>query len=106
MQGQSPYVVNLNLGWSRPESGTELSLLYNVFGPRISDVGIQGVPDTYEQPFHRVDVALSQQLGGGMQLKLTGTNLLNRFVVLQQDDLEVLKYRPGVAFSASLGWSL
>ncbi|WP_223757177.1 TonB-dependent receptor [Myxococcus sp. RHSTA-1-4] len=106
LQGQSPYVVNVNLGWLRAQSGTELSLLYNVFGRRISDVGISGVPDVYEQPFHRVDLALSQDLGRGMHLKLTGTNLLNRFVVLKQGDLEVLKYRPGAAFSASLGWSL
>jgi outer membrane receptor protein involved in Fe transport len=106
LQGQSPYVVNVNLGWLREQSGTEVSLLYNVYGKRISDVGIQGVPDVYELPFHRLDLAVSQKLPGGTQLKLTATNLLNRFIVLQQGEIEVLKYRPGVAFSASLGWNL
>ena len=106
LQGQSPYVVNVNLGWTREQSGTEVSLLYNVYGRRISDVGIQGVPDVYELPFHRVDLAVSQTLPGGTQLKLTATNLLNRFVVFEQGGIQVLTYRPGAAFSASLGWNL
>ena len=106
MQGQSPYVINLNLGYERPESGTEVALLYNVYGPRIAEVGVQGLPDIYESPFHRVDLAVSQKLGRGMQLKLTGSNLLNASVVLDQGGITVLSYRPGVSVSASLGWAL
>ncbi|HSP78050.1 MAG TPA: TonB-dependent receptor, partial [Myxococcaceae bacterium] len=96
MQGQSPYVVNLNLGYDLPSSGTEVALLYNVYGPRIAEVGVQGLPDTYEQPFHRVDLALSQKLGNGLQLKLTGSNLLDSAVTLEQGGITVLKYRPGI----------
>lgn len=106
MQGQSPYVINLNLGYERPESGTEVALLYNVYGPRISEVGVQGLPDVYEVPFHRVDLAVSQKLPNGLQLKLTGSNLLDSAIVLEQGGVNVLKYRPGIAFSAALGWSL
>ncbi|WP_326522558.1 TonB-dependent receptor [Archangium lipolyticum] len=106
LQGQSPYVVNLNLGYARTESGTEISLLYNVVGARISEVGIEGLPDVYEQPFHRVDLTVGQKLSDSLQLKLAATNILNQPVVFRQGDVDVLKYRPGVAFSASLGWSL
>ncbi|ATB29477.1 TonB-dependent receptor [Melittangium boletus DSM 14713] len=106
MQGQSPYVINLNLGYERPESGTEVALLYNVSGPRISEVGVQGLPDVYEVPFHRLDLTVSQKLGKHTQLKLTGSNLLNSTVALEQGDVSILKYRPGLAFSASLGWTL
>ncbi|MET0400958.1 MAG: TonB-dependent receptor [Cystobacter sp.] len=105
MQGQSPYVVNLNLGYDRPESGTEVAVLYNVYGPRISEVGVQELPDSYELPFHRVDVTVSQKLGGRTQLKLTGSNLLNSAVRVQQGGISIVNYRPGVAFSASLGWA-
>ncbi|WP_426756369.1 TonB-dependent receptor domain-containing protein [Myxococcus sp. Y35] len=105
LQGQSPYVINLNLGYSRPESGTELTLLYNVYGRRISEVGVQRLPDVYEQPFHRVDISLTQQLGSA-QLKLTAANLLNSSVTLRQESVDVQTYKPGIAFSASLGWSL
>ncbi|WNG31001.1 outer membrane beta-barrel protein [Cystobacter fuscus] len=106
MQGQSPYVVNLNLGYDRPESGTEVAVLYNVYGPRISEVGVQGLPDVYEQPFHRVDLTVSQKLGASTQLKLTGSNLLNSAVRIQQGGISVVNYRPGIAFSASLGWAI
>ncbi|WP_386979348.1 TonB-dependent receptor [Archangium violaceum] len=106
MQGQSPYVINLNLGYDRPESGTEVALLYNVYGPRISEVGLNPLPDVYEQPFHRVDLSVSQKLGNGLQLKLTGSNLLDSAVVLDQGGITILKYRPGIAFSAALGWTL
>jgi outer membrane receptor protein involved in Fe transport len=105
MQGQSPYIINLNLGYDRPESGTEVALLYNVYGPRISEVGVQGLPDVYELPFHRVDLTVSQKLGARTQLKLTGSNLLNSAVLIKQGDITVVNYRPGITFSASLGWA-
>ncbi len=106
LQGQSPYVVNVNLGYERPESGTEVALLYNVYGRRVSEVGINGLPDVYEQPFHRVDLALTQRLSAATQLKLTVANLLDSNVTLQQGDITILQYRPGIAFSASFGLSL
>jgi TonB-dependent receptor len=106
LQGQSPYVVNVNLGYERPESGTEVALLYNVYGRRISEVGINTLPDVYEQPFHRVDLALTQRLTASTQLKLTAANLFDSKVTLKQGDVTLFQYRPGIAFSASLGLSL
>jgi hypothetical protein len=105
LQGQSPYVVNVNLGYSLPELGAELSALYNVYGPRVADVGVQGLQDAYEQPFHRVDLTYTQKLPQGFQLKLTGANLLDSSVVITQGSLPVLSYKPGVTVSAQLGWS-
>ncbi|MFB1483635.1 TonB-dependent receptor domain-containing protein [Corallococcus sp. RDP092CA] len=105
LQGQSPYVVNVNVGYERPESGTEVAVLYNVYGQRISEVGVQGLPDVYERPFHRVDLTLTQKLGA-TQLKLTAANLLNASVTLRQGDVTVQTYKPGVAFTAALGWAL
>ncbi|GMT97654.1 TonB-dependent receptor [Corallococcus caeni] len=105
LQGQSPYVINVNVGYERPESGTEVAVLYNVYGQRISEVGVQGLPDVYERPFHRVDLSLTQKLGA-TQLKLTAANLLNASVTLRQGDVTVQTYKPGVAFTASLGWAL
>lgn len=105
LQGQSPYVVNVNVGYERPESGTEFAVLYNVYGQRISEVGVQGLPDVYERPFHRVDITLTQKLGA-TQLKLTAANLLNASVTLRQGDVTVQTYKPGMAFTAALGWAL
>lgn len=106
LQGQSPFVANAFLTWSRPEWGTEAGVFYNVYGPRISEVGIQGLPDVIEQPFHRLDVTVSQQLGGGFQLKLAASNILNQSVRLQQAGIDVLTNPPGVQVMATLGWTL
>lgn len=105
LQGQSPYVVNLDFGWSRRQWGAEASLLYNVYGARIAEVGIQGLPDVYEESFHRLDLALGLNLGGGRKLKLGGTNLLNQAVILKQGPIVVQRYEPGISLGASLEWS-
>lgn len=105
LQGQSPYVVNAGLGYSRPDLGLEANLFYNVFGQRITEVGFDSLPDVYEQPFHRLDVTASKRLADGWTLKLAGKNLLNRSVSLDQGGLEIYQYRPGVGLSASLEWS-
>jgi hypothetical protein len=105
LQGQSPYVANVNVTYTRDSSGTELSLLYNVFGRRISEVGFNRLPDTYEQSFHRVDASLTQKLSPKLRLKLTGTNLLNQSTVFQQMDEDVFRYRPGLTATAQVEWT-
>ena len=57
MQGQSPYVYNLLLGYDHPEQRSGFVAAYNVFGPRITEVGALGAPDYIEQPTHRIDCA-------------------------------------------------
>ncbi|MBL0061121.1 MAG: hypothetical protein IPP40_06445 [bacterium] len=51
--GQSDY-VNTTLAFDQPLWGTNMRLLFNTFGERISQVGGYGNPDTYEQPFDRL----------------------------------------------------
>jgi TonB-dependent receptor len=102
LAGQSPYVINLSLGWSSERTGTEIGLLYNVYGPRISDVGFSGLPDIYEQPFHRLDVSVTQRLGAGLRLKLTGTNLADREQYFTQGDRTVFRFKPGVTAYAAI----
>jgi hypothetical protein len=105
LQGQSPYVANVNASYTRDSSGTEVTLLYNVFGPRISEVGFNRLPDTYEQPLHRVDVTLVQRLSDNLRLKLTGSNLLNQSSVFRQLGTDVLRYRPGLTATAQVEWT-
>ena len=105
LQGQSPYVANAYLTWSRPEWGTEAGVFYNVYGPRISDVGIQGLPDVIEQPFHRLDVTVTQRLAAGFSLKLAASNILNQSVRLQQGGIDVLTNPPGVQVMGTLSWN-
>lgn len=104
LYGQSPYVLNVNLGWSNPKVA-DLNLLYNVIGARIVDVGISGLPDIYETPVHRVDFVASRMMRKDLRLKLAVSNLLNQQVSLEQGDITVNSYSPGVAFSLGLDWA-
>lgn len=104
LYGQSPVVVNVNLGYSNPKLG-DLNFLYNVIGSRITDVGIEGIPDTYERPVHRVDIVAARAIRKDLKLKLSAANILNQQVRLEQTDLLVNSYAPGVSFSLGLDWT-
>lgn len=75
MAGQSPYVVNVALGYE-PAWGLSTFLFYNVFGDRISDVGRNGRPDEYESSFHALDVAVGYSWADAWKTNLRVRNLL------------------------------
>jgi hypothetical protein len=104
LYGQAPYVVNVSLGYVNPAI-IEANLLYNVTGRRITDVGIEGLPDTYEAPLHRVDVVAVRNVRKDLRLKLSASNLLNQRARLEQGALTVNTYSPGVSFALGLDWT-
>lgn len=110
MQGQSPYVLNLTLGYDNPDWGTQATLLYNIFGERLSVVGNSGIPDTYEQPRGALDVSVAQNIGYGLQLKLSVRNLLDSRYSFTMDfpngeSVETESYNVGRSISIGLGFS-
>ncbi len=104
LYGQSPFVVNFALGYVAPKLG-DFNLLYNVIGQRITDVGIEGLPDTYEKPVHRLDFVAARALRKDLKLKLSASNLLNQTVKLDQGSITVNEYKPGVSFALGLDWT-
>lgn len=102
LAGQSPYIVNLSIGWDDPESRISATLLYNVSGERLVGVGTFGLPDIYEQPFHRLDAVVSLGLWEEWTLKLQAENLLGQKVRFEQGGRTVESYEEGRLFSASL----
>ncbi len=80
LQGQSPYLLNLNLAYQDYLAGTSISLYYNVFGERLSAVSLGGTPNVYEQPRGMLDLVASQKLFWRISLKLAARNLLNEAV--------------------------
>ena len=107
LQGQSPVVINLQLGYDNPISGTRLNLLYNVFGRRIGEVGALGAPDSYEESFHQLDFVASQRIGtSGVKLGFKVKNLLNPFERYTQGDFEVERNRRGISFGLSVDWDM
>jgi len=83
LQGQSPYVWNLQLGYDDEAREINAALLFNVFGARIVDVGVSGAPDILEQPRPSLDFVYAQSFRN-WKLKIRLRNLLNPDVELTQ----------------------
>ncbi|MCO4772439.1 MAG: TonB-dependent receptor, partial [Deltaproteobacteria bacterium] len=106
LTGQSPIVVNLQVGYDNPETGTVVTLLYNGFGRRLRVVGVQGLPDEYEQPLHSLDLIASQALPGGFKLSFKARNLLNYPSTRLVDDVVASRFRKGVSIGLGLSWGM
>ncbi len=100
LQGQSPYVVNLGLSYEPLDTAVPLSasLLLNRAGPRILDVGAEGIPDEIEETGTRLDAVGQVGLGGGWSLRATGRNLL--------DATTTRTVGPRVVRTVQAGWSV
>jgi hypothetical protein len=105
LEGQSPWVANLQVGSDDDASGFSVTALYNVFGPRIVEVGALGLPDAVEEPFHQVDVVLRQRLPWGLSLSLKGSNLLDLPATRTLGGRTVDSVSRGRAVSAGLSWT-
>lgn len=77
LQGQSPYVVNFDAMYDNTETGTLVSVHYNVFGERLSEVSTGGTPNAFEQPAGMLDITGSQRLWDRVTLKFSAKNLLD-----------------------------
>lgn len=105
LAGQSPYVVNLSLGFSDPDSGSSIFAYYNVAGKRIDLVGAKPQPDVYEQPFHSLDVIGTWALTRSWALRFTGKNLLFRELRYTQGSVTRESYRPGTLLALGVSWN-
>jgi outer membrane receptor protein involved in Fe transport len=105
LEGQSPWVGNVQLGTDDDELGLSVNVLYNVFGPRIVEVGALGLPDTIEQPFHQLDVVVRQKLPMGLLLGLQARNLLDLPSQRLQNGIIVDDVTRGRTFGLSLTWT-
>lgn len=110
LQGQSPYVVNATLGYDNQEWGTSATLLYNVFGDRLSVVGTEGIPNAYEQARNTLDFSVSQKLPAGLQFRLAARNLLDAETILRQEFsdgelFDIERYGSGVSVSLGVSFS-
>jgi len=110
MQGQSPYVFNLNVGYDNVNTGRSAILFYNEFGKRISALGSENAPDYYELPFKKLDFVVKWRLNDtydeqvkkiGYSLNCKVTNILDSKVETRQGGVLVETYKPGVGFNLS-----
>ncbi|MEQ1505793.1 MAG: carboxypeptidase regulatory-like domain-containing protein, partial [Myxococcota bacterium] len=104
LQGQSPWVANVQLGYDDGDAKTIVTASFNVAGPRIVEVGALGAPDTLEQPAPRLDLLLQQGFARDWSVRLRARNLLDPNVKLTQGDAVVREGRDGWSALVSLEW--
>ena len=104
LQGQSPYVVNAGANWATSSGRTSVSLLFNRFGPRISQVGSQFLESVFEEGRSQFDLVFAQAVGSQVSAKLSATNLLSADYRFTQGGDLLRGWQPGRAFSLSLSW--
>jgi len=92
LQGQSDWVINTIIGYENIGRDILSSLSFNVAGERITDVGVQGLPDAYEQGVPLLEFFYSQKFSlwnrtFGLQIK--ASNLLDsKFEITRGNETE------------------
>ncbi|MEZ4411479.1 MAG: TonB-dependent receptor [Gemmatimonadales bacterium] len=104
MIGQSPYVVNAGLTYLSPGGRTTASLLYNIAGERILEVGSGGLPDAYEQPRSILDASVEVGLSRDVSVKVDARNLLNSEYLMTQGGVTRLRYTTGRIWVVAFKW--
>ncbi|NOY89595.1 MAG: TonB-dependent receptor [Deltaproteobacteria bacterium] len=107
LAGQSPYLVNMSLRFDDPDTGLTASIVYNVVGPRISDVGVRAsseiiLPNIVEQAFHSIDFVASYQASSRLVLKLKIKNIALSTRDYRQGGFLVARRVPGMSGSVGL----
>lgn len=108
LEGQSKNVGNVAVQYFQPSRGTMLRAMYNFTGRRIHEVGAYGLPDIYEDNLGVLDLVVSQALDRvfpGLELKLSGTNLLGAERSFTQGGKIHRKYTSGRGFGISVGYT-
>ena len=104
LQGQSPYVINAGANWASSSGRTSVSLLFNRFGRRISQVGSQFLESVFEEGRDQFDLVVEQAIGSHVSAKLSATNLLAADYRFTQGGDLLRGWQPGRAFSVGLTW--
>ena len=110
LQGQSPYLLNLNATYSNPESGTTVGTFFNVNGERLSVVSTGSTPDVFEQPRPELNVTFSQDILKNWTVSAKAKNVLNsesqEIYTFRGEELTYQRYKSGRSFSLGLSYSL
>ncbi|MCB9676893.1 MAG: TonB-dependent receptor [Alphaproteobacteria bacterium] len=105
LQGQSPWVLNLQAGWEHPERADRVTVVLNAVGRRITEVGALGAPDVYELPVPELQVVGRKELGAGFAATAKLGNVLNPAAVTMQGENEVDRIKSGWTLGLGLRWS-
>ena len=110
LQGQSPYVFNLDLSYVNNDWGTVAGLYFNTFGERLAKVSANVNPDVYEQPAPMLNFTFSQKLIYNFTLNLGIKNVLNasykEVARFKDQDYTFYEYKTGITYSLGVSYGL
>jgi TonB-dependent receptor len=102
LQGQADQLLNLELGYEGERH--RATLVFNQVGERITEVGTRTRPDVYQQPVPRLSALYRLTVTEGLEMKLSGNNLLDPEVEYTQGGEVKESYTEGREFGLSLSW--
>jgi hypothetical protein len=114
LQGASPYLINTDITYIPFSSNTKkinLSLLYNLRGPRIHSVGIYGLGNIMQKSFNTLDFVADCTLSSHWGIKLNIKDILNSKVLFTQEikntgETKVVEsFRPGVGITMGIKYN-
>lgn len=108
LQGQSPYTINAGLYYDNYDLGTSVNVSYNRFGKRISEVGLEGLPDIEENGRDVLDFSVIQKVFRNLEVKFSVKDIFAQDYLFTQKisgkDETYKKFNAGRGFSLSLSY--
>jgi hypothetical protein len=107
MMGQSKYVFNGTLQWSKPNWHSDARFFSNWVSRRITDLGTFGTPDIYQEPVTTLDFAYQYTVGDGRHwsYRFEAENLTNTEYHWTQAQFNQRLYRLGRTFQVGITYS-
>jgi outer membrane receptor protein involved in Fe transport len=109
LSGQSPYIVNVDLGYENPRIGLATNLSFNKFGDRLSNVTYGGAPNVFERSYSSLNFNLNKNLGRFIELSFSANNLLDPNVTYSQifkgDEYLYQQYKRGRTYSLGVKYN-
>ena len=109
LQGQSPYLFNVDFSYNNYQTGMTAGIYYNVFGRRLEEVSLGGTPDVYEKGRSTLDLTLAKKWGP-YKAKLSAKNILDEPIEKSYryagTDYTASQYYRGRTFSLSLSYGI
>jgi outer membrane receptor protein involved in Fe transport len=107
LQGQAPFVVNAGIEYDNPEV-VNARILYNTIGNRINAVGLNGLPDIFDERRDQLDLVASKKIelfDVPLNVKASIQNLLNDRFLQTQEGRDTIRFREGLTFGLSVSYS-
>ncbi len=105
MTGASDLAFNMQLGYDSNDGKHAAMVVYNVFDERLYLAGRNGSADSFEQPFHSLDMTYSFYPDESSTIKLKVKNLLDESIEIEQNGVVTFTKAPGMSVSLDYQWS-